>query len=467
MGIYMEGSAGNLKRTVTIKNNKLENYRYGIYLRYMENVDIYKNEIINAATTNGPATQGMSLFHCDSMLNVRKNEIIMTAGTNNYGMDILTCITTYGGTKGQISNNMITVGGTGTSRGIYTNGTTNKNFYYNSMLTTGTNTTSSRAFYVNGPQSANPALNANFTVKNNIFMATVGKTIYNSVGGITSCDYNEYYVTAGTDIGYWDGTTVADLAALKTANSDDANSISSDPLFVSATDPYDLHIQSGSPCIDKAQAIAGLTDDIDDEGRATDIGGDEFDGVLLPVELLFFIARVNDKGHVDLKWRTASEINNDHFTVERIKNLVGLVWETVDIINGAGNSNSLLHYFSTDNDPYTGTSYYRLKQTDFDGALEYSDIVVVKISGDDDLVIVNIIPNPNKGKFFVEIESLQNEKYNITVENIYGQLIYFQSHINASGINVEYIELPEYLNGIYLLKVSTRTDELIKKIVVY
>ncbi|MFH1320025.1 MAG: hypothetical protein ABII90_05140, partial [Bacteroidota bacterium] len=286
IGLQFEGASGNLKRRLTIKDNLFETYRWGLYLTYLEDIEITGNRIINASVANGPLTQGMYLFHCDSSLIVKKNDIVLTAGTNNQGMQIQACISTYGGTNGEISNNMIIVGGSGTSTyGIYTNATTNKNFYHNSILNLGTNASAAKSLHVNGPYSANPANNANFTVMNNIFMASNGRAIYNSVGGIISCNYNEYYVTSGGDIGYWDGTAVANLAALQAENSDDANSISSDPLFASTTAPYDLHITTVSPVIGNGTVLADVIDDIDGELRDPnpDIGADEFGCVAIPI----------------------------------------------------------------------------------------------------------------------------------------------------------------------------------------
>ncbi|MGB6036238.1 MAG: hypothetical protein WBG42_08215, partial [Cryomorphaceae bacterium] len=81
---------------------------------------------------------------------------------------------------------------------------------------------------------------------------------------------------------------------------------------------------------------------------------------ILPITLLSFHAEVKD-GLVHTNWVTASEHNNDFFTVERSKD--GNVWEKVGTVDGAGNSNTELTYAFVDDDPYSGISYYRLRQT--------------------------------------------------------------------------------------------------------
>lgn len=94
----------------------------------------------------------------------------------------------------------------------------------------------------------------------------------------------------------------------------------------------------------------------------------------LPVELLFFDAnRKNDEVTVD--WITASEINNDYFIVERSSNGIG--FHELDRIQGAGNSTQLITYNLIDQHPLDGMSYYRLRQVDYDGHIEYSKIARV------------------------------------------------------------------------------------------
>lgn len=240
-GIHFSGgSLAVHNRRLTIFGNTLENYRYGIYIEFVDFTSIVANRIFNAASFNAPATQGIYLFGCDSALVIGANVIRKTEGTNNTGIDILNCMGGLTGPCGQnagnIYNNQILVGGTGTSEVVYMNASQNHSFFFNAIHTTGTNSTSARAFYLNGPFSVTPSLNANIVLRNNIFSATVGRAIYNSVGGVITSNHNVYWVDAGTDIGHWDGSAGADLAALQAANGMDGNSLQLDPMYVSATD---------------------------------------------------------------------------------------------------------------------------------------------------------------------------------------------------------------------------------------
>lgn len=97
----------------------------------------------------------------------------------------------------------------------------------------------------------------------------------------------------------------------------------------------------------------------------------------LPIELIQFDAQLNPKNQVDLLWITATEINNDYFTVER--SIDANNFEPVKELDGAGNSTQLIYYQTKDEHPYKGLSYYRLKQTDFDGNYTYSQIISIMI----------------------------------------------------------------------------------------
>ena len=98
----------------------------------------------------------------------------------------------------------------------------------------------------------------------------------------------------------------------------------------------------------------------------------------LPIELLWFDAR-REGSEVRLDWATASERNNDYFTVERSAD--GHTFSDVLRVDGAGNSTTTLSYSDYDRWPMPGTSFYRLRQTDFDGATTVSDMVAVKMPG--------------------------------------------------------------------------------------
>ena len=96
----------------------------------------------------------------------------------------------------------------------------------------------------------------------------------------------------------------------------------------------------------------------------------------LPIELTRLNARV-ENNVVRLEWETASETNNDFFTVEKSSDAIN--FEKLTIVQGAGNSTKQIRYSIIDDSPINGISYYRLKQTDFDGLLEFSGVISVQL----------------------------------------------------------------------------------------
>jgi len=99
----------------------------------------------------------------------------------------------------------------------------------------------------------------------------------------------------------------------------------------------------------------------------------------LPIRLELFLATPGAGGQVTLTWRTLSETNNYGFTVERSAD--GKLFETLpnSFVAGHGTTNVPVGYTFTDTDALPGTSYYRLRQTDLNGAIHWSDVVKVEI----------------------------------------------------------------------------------------
>jgi hypothetical protein len=98
---------------------------------------------------------------------------------------------------------------------------------------------------------------------------------------------------------------------------------------------------------------------------------------------------------VDINWITASEINNEWFTLHRSTDLIH--WEEVLKLPGAGNSNQPLHYSVTDDRPLEGISYYRLTQTDYDGKFEHFDPTSAFCLEEGAESAIRVYPNPSDG----------------------------------------------------------------------
>lgn len=188
----------------------------------------------------------------------------------------------------------------------------------------------------------------------------------------------------------------------------------------------------------------------------------------LPVELLDFTADLNDDV-VDLKWSTASELNNDYFVVERSENSID--FEEVKTVDGNGNSSELINYFTTDENPLNGISYYRLKQVDFDGKTNYSKIISIDYQKESK-VDVRLYPNPveNGKEIFFELNGLQKEKeILVVVLDINGKELYSKISIVGGCCEAAVIAIDaqdKLLPGVYFVIGSSDDAIYSKKLVI-
>ncbi len=112
----------------------------------------------------------------------------------------------------------------------------------------------------------------------------------------------------------------------------------------------------------------------------------------LPITLLSFGAKKTNEGNVRLDWSTAQEFGNAFFTIERSSN--GEDFESIGTRAGAGDSEVVNNYFFLDNNPFLGNSFYRLRQTDFNGTSTLSEIKRVFIEEKESAAIFKLYPNP-------------------------------------------------------------------------
>lgn len=185
----------------------------------------------------------------------------------------------------------------------------------------------------------------------------------------------------------------------------------------------------------------------------------------LPIELLTFDAKPNNE-IVDLNWTTSSESNNDYFTIE--KTLDGTNFEIVEKINGAGNSTSVLSYSTIDSHPYEGVSYYRLKQTDFNGAYTYSNLVSVEFKANAEFSF-NVYPNPNEGSSInIALKANKGEEVLVVVYDVTGKQSYSKIIVTEdNGEQVYAIDPSQKLApGVYLITGTTNQSIYSKKLIV-
>lgn len=183
----------------------------------------------------------------------------------------------------------------------------------------------------------------------------------------------------------------------------------------------------------------------------------------LPVELINFNAQLN-KNQVDLNWTTETEINNDYFTVERSADNIN--FSVLDQVDGFGNSTTRHKYSYVDAQPLKGISYYRLKQTDYDGKSEYLPTAVVNNVAKSELLVY---PNPAPAsKINVSYGVDQLKYYEITVQDMLGKIIPANVLREENGTISLSIEESSITKGsLYFIRASDGKENLQQKIVLY
>lgn len=163
---------------------------------------------------------------------------------------------------------------------------------------------------------------------------------------------------------------------------------------------------------------------------------------------------------VKLSWSCMSQLNNDYFTIERYNPELHY-WLDVGTVDGAGNSNVITNYEFYDQDPVNGLSYYRIKQTDFNGATSYSKAVAVNVETDN----IVFYPMPFYDEFTLFTGLNSSVDASIQIYNASGQLI--RRWDKESLYKSTKLELYSEPTGVYYLIYSTGTTSVSKKIIKY
>lgn len=175
--------------------------------------------------------------------------------------------------------------------------------------------------------------------------------------------------------------------------------------------------------------------------------------VPLPIELKEFNA-VCKNDIVFINWSTISETNNDFFTLEKSHD--GINYNEIAQIDGNGTSTQTNTYFYQDEKSQSEV-YYRLKQTDFNGAVESFTPVTINCSLNENLI--SIQPNPNGGQF-----TLHGLKENnlIIISDLLGKVIY---QAKATTEKME-VQLNEFSFGMYNVQVIDNDKSFVKKLII-
>ena len=183
----------------------------------------------------------------------------------------------------------------------------------------------------------------------------------------------------------------------------------------------------------------------------------------LPIELISFEGKAQGRKNL-VQWTTASETNNDFFTIEKSADAIN--FEPLAKVAGAGNSSSILNYSTYDNNPINGTTYYRLKQTDYNGAFTYSSIISVDNAWTD-VNVTNVHPNPTTNNINFDFYTSLSGKVIVRIYDYMGRLVDEENQNVNEGNSSLQAKMETLPNGVYFLKVSfdKTGDVIVTKVV--
>jgi len=183
----------------------------------------------------------------------------------------------------------------------------------------------------------------------------------------------------------------------------------------------------------------------------------------LPVELISFKAALIN-GKVNLSWKTATELNNYGYEIQRRTNKKE--WEKIGFVRGAGNSNSIKEYSFVDNQNLRGYIEYRLKQIDFDGKFDYSNIASVILNTNKTFELLENYPNPFNPTTTISFTLPETEFVKLSVYNALGQEVaVLAKGVYEAGFHTINLNASNLQSGVYIYKLESSEISISKKMI--
>lgn len=183
----------------------------------------------------------------------------------------------------------------------------------------------------------------------------------------------------------------------------------------------------------------------------------------IPVEMVSFNASVSGNS-VNLTWKTATEINNKGFDVERKYD--GETWNKIAFVAGKGTTTETMVYSYSDNNLKKGNISYRLKQIDFDGSFEYSNIVELEVGAPDKFELAQNYPNPFNPVTLIKYSLAAKSKVELKIYNILGkEVAKLVNEIQDAGSYEVRFNAANLSSGVYFYELNAGSFNSKKKMV--
>jgi len=281
-----------------------------------------------------------------------------------------------------------------------------------------------------------------------------GNTDFNRAEGIFSRLFREWRVQETNTIGTVEVTF--DVSAIDNILGVGTNDLTALRLMVDADGTFASGATYYSP-VSVNSFLGTATFEVDfTSGEYFTLGS--IDIYALPVELTDFDARLNERSQVNLAWVTASESNNDFFSVEHSTD--GQHFERIGLVAGVGNSAVQSSYAFTHTRPNNGFNYYRLKQNDFNGDFEYSWIESVYVESAK-AIEAKLFPNPVKqgDAVILDLNEFTNYALKIMVYNTKGRVVKSMNLSELESDRTLKLNTAGFSKGLNLIRILTNTGE--------
>ena len=173
-----------------------------------------------------------------------------------------------------------------------------------------------------------------------------------------------------------------------------------------------------------------------------------FFNAVLPVDLVRFVGETSTGNGTTLNWTTAWEQNSDYFEVQRSQD--GRTFTGLDEVSAAGFTDTETSYSYLDKTAPAGTSYYRLRQVDFDGTEDFSAIISVARYGQEVAPAISVAPNPTTGTVRVRSAIPLDSNGRVQVIGADGRLLIDRRGNTRTELEIDLGSLPA---GTYHLRI--------------
>lgn len=462
-GVYIElgiGSSGTATFTkVTITDNRtIGNIDGGgLYI----NDDITTVTLTECTISNNTTGDNGGGFHQTGAVNFNLTDCVISgnSATDGAGGRITESGSTNTFTRCTISGNMAGGGsnddgaGLRIGPGIYT--------LTNCTITGNTNAGNGGGIYED--VGGNTIRLYNCTIANNMASGTGGGIHFSSgTNNMTNCIVADNTDgTGANDIHFLSGTLATNVTNLV----ENCTSVGACPTFSITTDPElggsttcfggtVLQISAGSSAEDAGTSGGSApSDDICKEARSNppDLGSYEIVSPL-PVELKCFRGDAIGDNTVRLEWATASEVNNDYFTIERSYD--GADFDVIGELKAAGESHTPITYSYIDDQIDKGQFhiYYRLRQTDYEGNLTLSEIVTVSLEKDNGFDIASLFADSKN--LSVTFHAPTDNEITASIFDLAGRLMSIETYQPTEGIYTLSLGIGPFTAGMYILHLN-------------